>query len=80
MLSRNISRSEVISVLENGEVIEYYKNDTPYARGLFLYINKKPIHVVASVNSQSKTIYVITAYIPALSHFLDDFKTRRKNE
>ena len=42
---------------------------------LFFYIDSKPIHVVASLDEATKTIYIITAYIPSSTHFCEDLKT-----
>ena len=78
MLERGISRNEVKEVLKKGDIIEYYDNDTPFASALFFYVNRKPIHVVASLDEVNKIIYVITAYIPDIIHFKKDLKTRRK--
>ena len=78
MLERSIYRSDIISVLVSGELIEYYEDDKPFSSGLFLgYVNKKPLHVVAAINKQAEQCYVITAYQPDLKHFNPDFKTRK---
>ena len=77
MFERNISRSEVKMALQNGEIIENYETDIPFASALFFYIDSKPIHVVASSDESTHTIYIITAYIPSLTHFCEDLKTRR---
>lgn len=79
MLERNVYRSDIISVLVSGELIEYYEGDKPFPSGLFLgYVNKKPLHVVAAINKQAEQCYVITAYQPDLKHFNPDFKTRKQ--
>jgi len=80
MLERDIGRKEVLSALEEGDIIEYYENDTPFESALFFYIGAKPVHVVASLDELSQTIYVITAYVPSTAHFFDDLKTRRDDE
>ena len=78
MLERSIYRSDIISVLISGELIEYYEDDKPFPSGLFLgHVNKKPLHVVAAINKQAEQCYVITAYQPDLKHFKPDFKTRK---
>ena len=78
MLERDISRFEVKEALKYGEVIEIYETDTPFASALFFYVNDKPIHVVASLDEDTKTIFVITAYVPDTIHFYDDLKQRRE--
>ena len=77
MLERDISRKEVKITLRDGEIIENYETDVPFESALFFYIDSKPIHVVTSLDEASKTIYVITAYVPNIAHFNEDLKTRR---
>ncbi len=77
MLERDISRKEVKLTLRDGEIIENYETDVPFKSALFFYIGLKPIHVVASLDETTKTIYVITAYVPSITHFHEDLKTRR---
>jgi len=77
MLTREISRKDVKATLENGEIIERYEMDIPFSSALFFYIDSKPIHVVASLDDASRTIYIITAYVPDTIHFHEDLKTRR---
>ena len=77
MLERGITRLEVKTVLKKGEIIETYETDIPFESALFFYIDKKPIHVVASLDENSNTIHVITAYIPNNIYFYNDLKTRR---
>ena len=77
MLERDISRAEVKITLRDGEVIENYKTDVPFESALFFYIDSKPIHVVVSLDEATKTIYVITAYVPSITYFYEDLKTRR---
>ena len=77
MLERDISRIEVKRTLRDGEIIEKYETDVPFASALFFYIDLKAIHVVASLDETTKTIYIITAYVPDTTHFYEDLKTRR---
>ena len=77
MLERDISRREVKMTLRDGEIIENYETDVPFESALFFYIDSKPIHVVASLDEATKTIYVITAYVPSITYFYEDLKTRR---
>jgi hypothetical protein len=77
MLTRDISRREVKMTLQNGEIIENYETDVPFESALFFYIDSKPVHVVASLDEDTKTIYIITAYVPDTTHFYEDLKTRR---
>ena len=77
MLERSINRNEVKMALRYGEIIEEYKTDVPFESALFFYIGSKAIHVVASLDETSKTIFVITAYVPSIKYFYKDLKTRR---
>lgn len=77
-LERGISRSEVISALMNGEVIEVYPKDRPYPSSLILYIEVEPLHVVAAADPIARISHVITAYRPDLEYFEPDFRIRRK--
>ena len=77
MLERDISRTEVKRTLRYGEIIENYETDVPFESALFFYIDSKPIHVVASLDEATQTIYIITAYVPSTTYFGNDLKTRR---
>ena len=69
MFARNISRVEVLEVIENGEVIQQYEGDKPFSSALLLgFPNARPIHVVISFDETQPEIFVITA---------PDFKTRK---
>lgn len=74
-----ILRDEVIQCVLNGEIIENYISDKPFASCLvFGYRGiDKPLHVVCSFDDEY--IYIITAYIPDTIKFYDDLKTRKEN-
>jgi hypothetical protein len=79
LITRNISRNEVLRVLRIGECIEDYPDDYPYPSALFLgWSQDKPLHVVAALDETVPEIHVITVYEPDLDHFEADFRTRRK--
>lgn len=79
MFERWIGENDVRYVLETGEVIEDYPNDTPYPSRLVLgWHGSRPIHVVAAENSVEQQTIVITAYEPNLITWEPDFKRRRK--
>ena len=77
MLKRGISRDDVKQAILHGEVIETYPSDYPFPSCLICYQGVKPLHVVLAYNDLIQTAYIITAYIPDLTHFENDFKTRR---
>jgi hypothetical protein len=63
----------------SGEIIEDYPNDFPYPSCLvFGYnIGKRVLHLV--VGTDGNFLYIITAYYPNTTKFMDDLKTRREN-
>ena len=75
---RKIPSSAVINAIIHGEAITYYHDDKPFPSYLiFNGIEDSPLHVVASTDNS--TVHIITAYIPALDEWENDFKTRRKD-
>ena len=76
---RNILQSEVIECINNGEIIEYYISDKPFASCLVLGITccGRKIHTVCSYAEEQ--IYIITAYEPDHIKWNTDFKTRKKD-
>jgi len=79
MFSRNISTQEVEYILVNGETIMDYPDDKPFpSKLLYCKINSRPLHVVYSLDVETSTKIVITAYEPSLEIWENDFKTRKK--
>ena len=79
MFERNISRAEVIEVVEYGEEIEDYADDYPYpSKLMFKIIQGNPIHVVVAFDNLYSKGIIITLYRPDNLHFESDFKTRIK--
>ncbi|MFW6123502.1 MAG: DUF4258 domain-containing protein [Thermodesulfobacteriota bacterium] len=79
MFQRSLTAREIRKVLDQGEIIVTYQEDTPFPSYLVLdWINERPIHVVVAVNKEAGLCLVVTAYIPQLSQWHSDFKTRRK--
>lgn len=78
MMERDIFREHVKHILLEGEVIEEYVEDHPFPSALFFgYIEKRPLHVISSIDKETKVCYIVTAYHPDLDHFETDFKTRK---
>lgn len=74
---RGISLKDVCKAINNGEITEQYPEDFPVPSCLILGNNNdKVIHVVASINDGFT--YVITAYIPNIDKWEDDWKTRKE--
>ena len=67
----------VIAALKLGEPIADYPNDRPYPSRLILWFSgSRPIHVVAAQDPETQICFIITAYEPDPSIWLDNFKTR----
>ena len=81
MLERGLSRASVKNVIHNGEVIEHYGADKPFpSKLLYAEIDNRPIHVVIAQDTGTNECYVVTAYIPSIEYFENDFRTRKTNE
>ena len=77
MFERRISADEVRYVLETGEAIEEYPDDTPYPSRLIMgWYKGRPIHVVAANNSLDKEIIIITVYEPDPSEWDPECRER----
>lgn len=79
MFQRGISEEEVRHVLEKGDTIEDYPQDTPYPSRLVLgWRGSQPLHVVVAENRRAQEGIVITVYEPETSQWESGFKRRRK--
>jgi len=77
MFERRVNAEEVRYVLETGEVIEDYPDDTPYPSRLILGCHRgRLLHVVAANNWLDKEIIVITIYEPDPSEW--DLECRKR--
>jgi len=78
LAERGINQEEALEVIQEGEVIENYPDDTPYPSCLiFKKVDERPIHVVVAFDSEDDFAYIITVYEPSLEEFESDFRTRR---
>jgi hypothetical protein len=78
MFQRSISPEDVRHVLEAGEAIEEYPDDTPYPSRLMLgWIGSRPLHVVAADDLEDEQTIVITAYEPDPRLWHADFRARK---
>jgi hypothetical protein len=77
LFQRNISIDDIMNVLANGEIIEQYPKDYPFPSCLVLgsTSNGTPLHIVCGSNGEE--LWLITAYLPTLSEWLEDFRTRK---
>lgn len=78
MFFRRISKEDVRTAINYGEVIEEKPDDTPFSSYLILdFVNNKPIHVVFSYDKTNDTGYIVTAYFPDPQLWTDNFRKRR---
>lgn len=78
MAERNISRVDVESIVEAGEVIREYTDDTPYPSRLVLgWRNERPLHVVAADDDTTNETYIITVYEPDPDVWEEDFRSKK---
>lgn len=74
---RNIKTSDVEQCILQGEIIEQYPNDKPFASCLMYAVVKlENIHIVISCDKEK--IYIVTAYRPSADKWENDFKTRKE--
>ena len=78
MYERRISEVEILSALENGQVIESYPADTPHPSALLLGMaGTKFVHVVYADNKDENERIIITVYEPDPTIWHEDMRTRR---
>jgi hypothetical protein len=79
MFERQISEAAVIQVLDTGETIEHYSDDTPYPSRLVLgWSEARPIHVVVADDVAAELRIVITVYQPDPWEWEPGFRRRKK--
>jgi Domain of unknown function (DUF4258) len=77
MWQRKITPDEVAAVLEQGDAVEAYPDDTPYPSKLLLaVVNGRPLHVVVAENSNENQLIIITVYQPDLLNWQPGFRER----
>ena len=78
MFERRIMEEDVRDVVESGETIEHYPEDSPYPSRLILgWRGSRPIHVVVADNREQNEIIVITVYGPDPALWQADFRRRK---
>jgi hypothetical protein len=79
MFERQISPEDVRSVVESGETIQEYPDDTPYPSRLVLgWKLQRPIHIVVADNEADNEKIIVTVYEPDPMQWTDDFKRRKQ--
>jgi hypothetical protein len=78
MFERGITGTEVLDVVQHGEVITEYPEDEPFPSFLMLGIaGDRPLHVVVAVDTESQMCYIVTVYEPDPNSWTIDFRKRR---
>jgi len=78
MIQRDIQNYDVRYVLLNGNIIENYYDDLPLPSFLINGKTKKnrPLHIVAALDNDAKTIIIITVYEPDSNKWSQNFTKR----
>ncbi len=80
MFQRGLSPATIAAVLQAGEVIASYPEDTPYPSQLLLgFVPEQPVHVVVARNPENGACFVVTVYRPDPQLWEEDYKTRRQS-
>ena len=78
MLQRRILMGEIEHVLDHGDEIETYSDDTPFPSRLMLGApSGRPLHVVAADDPAADITYVITVYEPDPTKWDAGFRRRK---
>lgn len=78
MFERRIGIDEIRRVLEAGETLERYPDDSPYPSRLVLgWPGGRPLHVVAAENIEENETIVITVYEPDPGLWTPDRRRRK---
>ena len=78
MFEREIGVSDVMDILETGDIIARYDRDRPYPSRLVLgWSGGRPLHVVAADDPASDITVVITVYRPDPDMWTRDLRRRR---
>jgi hypothetical protein len=78
MGERDISLTDVQTMIDTGEIIETYADDQPFPSCLiFSIVEDRPLHAVVAYDKSQKKSHIITVYEPDKGEFEDDFQTRR---
>ena len=80
LFQRGRSPAAIAAVLQAGEVIASYPEDTPYPSQLLLgFVPEQPVHVVVARDPETGACFVVTVYRPDLQLWEEDYKTRRQS-
>ena len=78
MMERKIGISDVVSAIQNGEIIKQYEDDKPLPSCLILGPTADGGKCHAVVSHDGEFIYLITAYYPDRKIWNEDLKSRKE--
>lgn len=77
-LDRGLSLADAIEVVKHGEVITKYADTKPHPCFLILgFVESVPLHVVVAKDDEKEECWLVTLYVPDMSMWNEDFKTRK---
>lgn len=78
MFERAIRPKDVVALLRSGEIIIHYPEDDPFPSFLILgSVRGRPLHVLAALDDETGTCYIVTTYEPDPDLWEDGFRVRR---
>src|SRR5689334_17271561 len=78
MFERRVGVEEIRRVVEAGDIVEDYPDDTPYPSRLLLGWHRlRPLHVVAADVPESDETIIVTVYQPNADEWDPSFRYRR---
>jgi hypothetical protein len=70
MFERKIESQDIHYTVDNGEILETYSEDMPFpSRLLLVWLNGRPLHVVAADSNEDQVTVIITVYEPDSQHW-----------
>jgi hypothetical protein len=73
---REVDFDDVRRILDKGDIIERYPDDSPYGSKLSLgWVGGRPVHIVSADVSVDEVI-VVTVYVPTPESWSSDFRSR----
>lgn len=73
-----ITVSDVLTVVNDGEIIKSYPDDKPSpSRLMFAPVGNRPIHVVVAFDAATGITWLVTAYVADPEVWEADWKTRK---
>lgn len=78
MAQRSVTVEHVREILDAGEVIREYSDDSPLPSQLTGgWIGDRPLHVVSAYDAAARTTIIITVYEPDPSQWDEAFRSKR---